>query len=438
VAVVFGAVLLIDGGYHGTGDPLSLFGSVFAIFGLGLYLLSVGRRVEAAPETLQKTQGSVLYLRAFGDENRPFVTGPNSVLGAYSDQLRSKVDTWNQGSHTDATIKLTLEEFLGKEISARIGPFVGLGNPTDRLPPPGATREYAADELWRERFADLSGSASCIILSVGQSDNLQWELAQIRQAGINRKLCLFTSPRSFEKNLTKLLDLEAKGSDRKALVSDWKSTTATLRRAGFECEQECPGFGVAVTFDDTGKSVLLTTEAAIPRDYVAPVADWITTGTRTGKCIPAACASCASTTYRSPNGPRDSLPVLCFTCAIKARLSGMSKFERASDRHPWLGVMFVLLFIVAASVIVLIVDREILHIDPKSWMGKLLFLPIFVLVLMIPWGVYAGFRRVKRAWSRSVPSTVIPPAQISSGPVSSGAALDSHEPSIRSTPDNLG
>jgi hypothetical protein len=105
--------------------------------------------------------------------------------------------------------------------------------------------------------------------------------------GTNRKLCMFTSPRSPWKSVAEIV--RAEDGSREGLVNDWRSATEVLDRAGFECEQACPGFGAALSFDDAGKSVLLTTDASTPEDYVMPVASWIASGTRTGNCIPTTC-----------------------------------------------------------------------------------------------------------------------------------------------------
>jgi hypothetical protein len=210
----------------------------------------------------------------------------------------------------DLTIELSLEEFLSEAISKRIGPFIGLGNPGDELPPAGAIREYAQDVAWKRRFTELAHSVECIVLSVGDSGNVQWELAQIRQMGANRKMCMFTSPRSPWKSVAKIV--RAEDSSREALLNDWHSATEVLDRAGFECEPACPGFGAALSFDDAGKSVLLTTDANTPEDYVMPVASWIASGTRTGKYIPTACDSCGICTYVAPNGSATDSRILCF------------------------------------------------------------------------------------------------------------------------------
>ena len=212
----------------------------------------LGGRLKAAPVVLPEIKGSVLYLRAFGDENRPFVTGPASKLGRYTDQLVSK--TAVRRSRQDPTIRLTLEDYLGEAIVAQLGPFVALGNPIDSLPPDGAIREYAPDGAWQERFTQLSQDARCIVIALSESENLQWELQWIGQSRMSQKLCLFTPPRPPRKNEfgAQLKALHEDASQRDSLASTWASAVDALQRAGYACDPACPGPGARSPFDEAG------------------------------------------------------------------------------------------------------------------------------------------------------------------------------------------
>jgi hypothetical protein len=47
---------------------------------------------------------------------------------------------------------------------------VAVGDPTERLPLPGALRMYAADEEWQETVDGLTGRAGVVILHAGAGD----------------------------------------------------------------------------------------------------------------------------------------------------------------------------------------------------------------------------------------------------------------------------
>jgi hypothetical protein len=273
------------------------------------YWFKAAARATSAPVTLEPTETSVLYLRAFEEEKRPFAVGPVSVLKNYTNQLSA----YHLPSRGDPNIKLTLEDFLEEAITAQIGPFVALGNPHDRLSPDGAVREYAPDDTWQQRFLHLARSATCIFVSVGGSTNLQWELEQIKQQGLAHKLCLFTSPRvpGSDTGILKRLRGVRKKFDT-ALAATWTSSTEALRRAGYECDTSCPAAGTAVVFDEHGKGTVLTTDATSPVEFIMPVADWFKSGLRSGKCVPVKCRSCTALTHVTTDGAAGE--ALCYAC----------------------------------------------------------------------------------------------------------------------------
>ena len=325
----------------------------------------VAGRAKAAPLTIEPSEASVLYLRAFNEEKRPFAVGPRSVLRQYTSQWVAHAP-FTRG---DPTIKLTLEDFLEESITAQLGPFVGLGNPHDRLHPDGAVREYAPDDIWQKRFLDLAHSAKCIVVSIGGSANLQWELAQIKQHGLIQKLCLFTTPRirGSESGIINTLRRARAKRDRE-LAATWDKSIDVLRRAGYECDAACPGAGAAVTFDGDGKSMLLTADATSPEEFITPVADWFKTGRRTGKCGPVECRSCHGTTYVVPGAETEG--VVCFACRIKAERAAMS----VTERDPVLWAVF-------ASVVAII---ALVALDTSSaWVFWLTWLAVMVAPLPI-------------------------------------------------------
>lgn len=287
------------------------------------YWFRIANRATAAPVALQPTETAVLYLRAFEEEQKPFAVGPRSVLKRYTSQFAANAPL----TRGDPTIKLTLEDFLEEAITAQFGQFVALGNPHDRLNPDGAVREYAPDDAWQQRFLDLARSAKCIVVSVGGSANLQWELEQIRQHGYAQKLCLFTSPRlpGSEPGIIGRLRRTQQKRDRQ-LKEAWATSTEALRRAGYECEAVCPGTGAAVTFDEQGKSMVITADATSPAEFMTPVGDWFKSGQRTGKCVPVECASCGSITRVEPG--REGNSTVCFACQTREARGRMSITER--------------------------------------------------------------------------------------------------------------
>jgi hypothetical protein len=302
----------------------------FLLFAFARYGLALARRLRTAPVVIPSSKESVLYLRAFGDELRPFAVGPRSKLKHYTDRLDAHMPSTFPIPCGDSTIGLTLEDFLEDAITARMGPFVALGNPADSLPADGAVREYAPDAEWKQRFLDLAQSAKCIVTALGESDNLQWELNQLKEQGMCQKACMFTPPRRDFGDISERLSNES--AWRAELASMWAASSNALGRAGYDCGPDCPGSGAAIAFDENGKSILLTTEASTPDEFIAPVADWFDSHTKTGKCVPNSCSSCHATIYSAATAstPGD----LCYSCQVQAKLNDMPPLRRALKRHP--------------------------------------------------------------------------------------------------------
>ena len=152
---------------------------------------------------------------------------------------------------------------------------------------------------------------------------------------------MFTPPRSDFGDIGETLSIE---SDQE-LASLWAASSKALRRAGYDCGPDCPGSGAAIAFDENGRSILLTTEASTPDEFIAPVAVWFNSHTKTGKWVPGSCCSCHATIYSAatastPDG-------LCHSCQVQAKLKHMPPLHRAILRHPviiliWAAISFVI------------------------------------------------------------------------------------------------
>jgi hypothetical protein len=340
--------------------------SVAMTLALSQYWFNIARRTKEAPEILAPTTASVLYLRAFDEERRTFAFGPTSVLKQYTSRWTAHAPL----QRGDPTLRLTLEDYLDETISAQLGPFVALGNPYDKLSPDGATREYAADSEWQKRFLDLSERATCIVVSIGGSANLEWELKQIMSRGWGQKLCLFTSPivpGTDRKLLNRLRRTAVKRA--KSIAADWNQARDVLRSTGLALADN-PGPGAAVTFDEQGNSTLLTTSATTPAEFVAPVADWFKEGRKSGRCIAVSCRLCGSQTHVTPSAAPEEAQ--CYACWQKQELAQMS----FTDRHPIvLGVWGIIALAIAVAVSVLALQTNSLWIVLPIW-AVVAFLPL--------------------------------------------------------------
>ena len=82
-----------------------------------------------------------------------------------------------------------LEEVLVRRL-ARLGPAVAVGLPGERMPRLGAYRAYYKDDAWQGAVLDWMERAHLIVVSVGSSPWVTWELVQCLAGGHRRRLVL--------------------------------------------------------------------------------------------------------------------------------------------------------------------------------------------------------------------------------------------------------
>lgn len=73
-------------------------------------------------------------------------------------------------------LRPTLEEIVAYEADS-LGPSITIGEPGEKLPPLGASREYLVSQDWKTVVSTLIDEAALIIFSLGDTDNLYWEFS---------------------------------------------------------------------------------------------------------------------------------------------------------------------------------------------------------------------------------------------------------------------
>ncbi len=78
---------------------------------------------------------------------------------------------------------MPLEEAVAEAVFAR-GPVIALSNPRAKQPAPlGAARDASTDEDWQPFVRRRIAEAQLILVVVGRTPNLAWELEQVAAAG---------------------------------------------------------------------------------------------------------------------------------------------------------------------------------------------------------------------------------------------------------------
>jgi len=137
----------------------------FLAYTVLLWLFTRGRRMRAsgAERVLaEDAREPIFYLRPFGVDRA---------------EIARRLSSWVRISPREGFEK-TYEERLTRTLR-KIGPLVTVGNPTERLPLPGAARMYAADEEWQGKVDEMAGKAGVVILHTGDGDGLTWEVRRV-------------------------------------------------------------------------------------------------------------------------------------------------------------------------------------------------------------------------------------------------------------------
>jgi hypothetical protein len=205
----------------------------------------------------------VLYLRTFGRESVYFARKelPEGLNRAQRIGRRLVEDQFESLQ--------TLEKFLGPELRRRVGPFIALGDPTDRVPREGAARTWNEDHTWWDAFLRLMPAARCIVVSVHESEGLAQELEQVRAQGRQRQLFLFTPPHGPDGRGSRTVALNNRLPGHQP--ESWEKVVPFMRKLGYTLPVAHPGPGAVIGFDHRGRARVLTTGATTAAGYVTPL-----------------------------------------------------------------------------------------------------------------------------------------------------------------------
>ena len=135
---------------------------------LGFYAYASLRRswrfeALSADELLGRdTRAPVLYLRSFRDDDEGALDDYGFVI--FRTLLRAMV--WR-----------TPEQELSALLQ-RIGPVVAIGKPGEELPSLGAARLYVTNDAWQATVSALMRRAALVVLRVGSSPGVVWEIEE--------------------------------------------------------------------------------------------------------------------------------------------------------------------------------------------------------------------------------------------------------------------
>lgn len=175
-----------------------LFGPVVLL--LVSFLLQLARtlRTRTVEEVMRRDpRNQVLYLRSFEDDH---VRIPIHL--SLFNPL-SFVFDWHRIEPFEEVLVQTLW---------RTGPVLAVGRPGEGRSPLGAARLYFPDEAWQDAVTRLVQSSEVVVVTMGKTAGVSWELAQLKRLGALAKTVVLLPPTGDEltrvRLLAKELDLE--------------------------------------------------------------------------------------------------------------------------------------------------------------------------------------------------------------------------------------
>jgi hypothetical protein len=161
----------------GAGAVILLIVVTLLSFALGLFgvsLIGRGRRLQAFPalELMRRDRRApVLFLRSFDDDDLIDPTPRMIPLGDFFPRR--------------------YEESLAQALQ-KLGPMVTIGRPGDKLALLGGGRLCVPDHAWKQAVEYLRAHASVVVLMVGRSQGLWWEItSSLATVPIDRLLFFF-------------------------------------------------------------------------------------------------------------------------------------------------------------------------------------------------------------------------------------------------------
>ncbi len=143
---------------------VSMFISILITVGvIQMFLRARKFTVASAEEVLTADpRPPVIYMRSFKDDPwaaMPVMSGPPGWALLFPKEL------------------VTEEEIVARTLND-FGPMVTIGRPGEQLRELGAARMYVGEQEWHEKVAALMQSAKLVVLRLGQTEGLWWELEQ--------------------------------------------------------------------------------------------------------------------------------------------------------------------------------------------------------------------------------------------------------------------
>ncbi len=116
---------------------------------------------------------------------------PVLILRSFADDsIKLQKPKWQRSR---AEMAATFEEMIALQMRVR-GPVIAIGAPGEVLPKIGAARSYYTDDTWQAEAERMVHEAGHIVMFIGTTEGLGWEIRRIATQGMLHKLILVFPP----------------------------------------------------------------------------------------------------------------------------------------------------------------------------------------------------------------------------------------------------
>ncbi|HKK79350.1 MAG TPA: hypothetical protein VJ933_06955 [Phaeodactylibacter sp.] len=250
------ALLVIYGYWTEQIDGTNLFRLLVFSGMLSLADLDKVFKKQHEEEKQEAIRGAVLFIRSFRTDRKAFWMGSNFHIPKELPDDNSAI-----------LLRYSFTEYLSSTFAQYIGPLNGLGNPQDSIPVKGLAVSYQEDDNWQKVLSEQLDICSIIVMSVGQSANLKWELEQIKERKLTDKLFLLIPPK--RPGIYK--PFQAIGLS--TFLAKWDTFCKEMAIAGYQLPAQKPVPGTIFAFDRRGDAHLMAIGAYSPTDYVSAIVE---------------------------------------------------------------------------------------------------------------------------------------------------------------------
>ena len=100
-----------------------------------------------------------------------------------------------------STKKIRFEEVFSRELE-RVGPLIAIAKPGEWRTPLGAMRSRFPDHTWQSKVIEWLEVASLVVVILGQTEGLRWEIEAIQRFGHMNKLLVIIPPMPSDRQTT--------------------------------------------------------------------------------------------------------------------------------------------------------------------------------------------------------------------------------------------